>query len=184
MITIHVWKKNTKLNLDYLACDGIVCHHTNGYVARRNGFEMTRSYPKASTLDVDTGAGRYIKSQVERSTGSYSWYAVHRSKIHKKIFNETRKYIDYKVESGGYAELFPCASSDIYGKKKFLPIFYSSREPNNMPFYFNDNQLRSLIWRGLSKTSAKLPTFGFWFFVKKRLWSGFYVQQGSSKVKI
>jgi len=129
-----------KNNSDYLACDGIVCLHTNGYLARKNGFMMSRAYSKSCTLDDDTGVGRFTTAYIKNAVGSIPFFAVHRSETHRLIYNEAKKYVDYKVERGGYAELFPCATSQIYGKYKFLPIFYSSREPNNAPFYFTENK--------------------------------------------
>ena len=70
-------------------------------------------------------------------SGGQHFYAVHRSEILQLIWRESVKYVsDYH-----WGELFAGGLSIIYGKRKFLPIYYSSREPHEYSA-FDENYRR------------------------------------------
>jgi glycosyltransferase domain-containing protein len=69
--------------------------------------------------------------------GGPQFYAVHRSNTLRMIWKESIKYAsDY-----GLGELFSGCMSLICGKRKTLPIFYSTREPHDSsPFEVSDRE--------------------------------------------
>ena len=124
-------------NPDYSSAHGLYFHHTIMDKARKTDFKFNFSYKEWKSLKNNTGAERFLHCYVHRKAHSMPFYAVYRTNLMQFIWEEANEY----VESLAYAELFPCAMSFIYGKNKILPIFYSSREQNNMPFYFESNEV-------------------------------------------
>jgi glycosyltransferase domain-containing protein len=149
-------------NHDYNSCQGLFYSHTNATQTIKNGFTLNSIYSKARSLEEETGKDRFVKQYIDSVTNIHLFYAVHRTNVHKLIWNEATLY----SEGLGYAELFPCAMSSIYGKSKILPIFYSSREPNGiiMGFIVDQNlykEMHSLdktlkLLNGLAKHLAKV----------------------------
>jgi len=150
-------------NPDYICAQGLFYTHTNGSKAKNDGFTIQSIYPNACSLTNDTGKERFLSSYINESSGTLPFYSVYRTDIHQRIWRESVKYVD---GVGGYIELFPCALSDILGTMKVLPIFYSSREPNNAEnfhianidiyreMHSQDKTLKVLM--GLSKQLSKV----------------------------
>lgn len=119
-----------KKNKDFSSAHGFHFCHTNAEDAEKYGFSIAQLYKNGSSSEQDSSVNR-LKSYLSGQTCYYPMYAVHRERVFKKIWMETKTY----VNDWGLSELFPCALSFIIGKMKILPIFYSSREPNTFTWY-------------------------------------------------
>jgi glycosyltransferase domain-containing protein len=149
-------------NPDYSSCQGIYFQHRNAAETSKNRFSLGRLYQNACSLESNSGTKRFNETYIENKVGITMFYAVHRTDIQRSIWNESQKY----SLSRSYTELFPNIASCISGKMKFLPIFYSSREPNNRLVYHTANKEINLemhseentkkLFLGLSKYMSKV----------------------------
>ncbi len=119
-------------NPEYSCAQGIIIHHKLKTKLNVQKFIWTPTYYFTGSNEHPHPHKRLI-SYLAGEGKSYGqhFYAVHRSKLLKKMVSETKRY------ASGYllGELFMGGMSLIYGKLKWLPVFYSSREINDFqPF--------------------------------------------------
>jgi glycosyltransferase domain-containing protein len=109
---------------EYGSAQGEYFHHL---VLRNLIFQgccITPLYQNTSSGDDDKPIARVMSYLSGYSTLPY--YAVHRTKIFKKIWRQTAD-LNLNPHMGEY---FPCALSMCLGKMKKLPVFFISREQN------------------------------------------------------
>ena len=126
-----------KENSDYGSAQGAYFHHL---VLQKRFFQgccITPLYKAASSGEAEKPLARVMSFLTGNSALPY--YAVHRTRNLQTIWEQTAK-LDLNRELG---ELFPCALSMCLGKMKKLPVFYSSREQNNIAI-FNRAQILSM----------------------------------------
>lgn len=134
-------------NLDYTSAHGLYfLHHNSKYE-----FYLSPLYNKGRSSEHDHASAR-VTSYLSGENHYYPMYAVHRTPMLQMSWNETKKY----VCDEGLSELFPCSISLSHGKMKVLPIFYSSREPNDFSWtdgfldeinakIYSDNKIRNAV---------------------------------------
>jgi len=105
-----------ELNNDYIVCHGLykrVSHYHNWFV-------WSKRYNTVSTTDEH----QFNRFQQHLNNYMPTLYAVHRTDIMKKAFNEFAKS---NVGGWVFGELLTSILDSIYGKIKILPIFYCAR---------------------------------------------------------
>ena len=113
-------------NPEYSSCGGRQYNHSIDQKSGLKKYKLNLIYgDNINFYQSDcplTRVGEYLKGDHKY----ISFYQIHTSSHHKKIWNSTKKY----VSDFGLAELHPCAASLILGKIKVLNTAYMSREPN------------------------------------------------------
>jgi glycosyltransferase domain-containing protein len=127
-----------KNNKDYASAHGLYFNHTNAEDAYRKGFSIGPLDRNGRSSEQESAEER-LNAYLSGKTGYYPMYAVHSKVLFQRIWTETNHF----VSDWGLSELFPCALSFIYGKMRVLPVFYSSREPNNY-IWSDENRIREM----------------------------------------
>ncbi|MFW9917952.1 MAG: TIGR00180 family glycosyltransferase, partial [Candidatus Thorarchaeota archaeon] len=119
-------------NPDYSCVQGLYIHHRSASKRKARKFKWAPLYFNAHSIEFEKAHQRvYAYLAIPRKAGGQHYYAVHRSDTLRIIRKETAKYAPvYNL-----GELFSGSLSLIYGKRKILPVFFSSREPHNSPFF-------------------------------------------------
>ena len=139
---------------DYSSAHGLYFNHSSYEKTRSNNFRVDPLYEQGRSSEEKTSAER-VTSYLGGITCNYPMYAVQRTPRFRTIWHETKQY----VSDQGLSELFPCCLSFVYGKMKILPVFYSSREPNNYVGWY-DEKSQAIVYskekieraiKGLSK---------------------------------
>jgi len=127
-------------NPDYSCVQGFYIHHSSASHFKAGKFKWAPLYFNARCIEYVRADERvYAYLAMPSKAGGQHYYAVHRSDTLRLIRRETAKYASvYNL-----GELFSGSLSLIYGKRKILPIFFSSREPHNLP-PFDEEYHRSL----------------------------------------
>lgn len=116
-------------NSDYSLAHGrYITHYIN---QKNNEFDWYPAYINDYSLEIKNPIDR-INYHLSNYTSTF--YAVHRSEILKRIWQEAARY----TSDWGLSEIFPSALSILYGKKKLLNVFYSSREHNMFSWHNKD----------------------------------------------
>jgi glycosyltransferase domain-containing protein len=114
---------------EYGSAQGQYFHHLAVRSLVYKGCSITPLYQMTSSGEDDKPIDRVMSYLSQRST--LPFYAVHRTKDFKKIW---RQIEDLNINSA-LCELLLCTLSMCLGKMKKLPVFYSSRELNNIAIF-------------------------------------------------
>ncbi len=106
---------------DFSSCQGRAILHQ----IKEDDFIWMPNGLKAVSITQENASQRFDSFFPDNYSG-YPLYAVHRTGIHKRIWDEA----DRCVDDWGLSEIFPSCLSVIFGKMKILDCFYSSRETN------------------------------------------------------
>lgn len=131
-------------NHDYSCTQGIIVHHSFFSNFETGRFKWIPTYYKMGSNTYDLPHERlHAYFSNKGKSGGQHFYAVHRSEILQLIWRESVKYVsDYH-----WGELFAGGLSLLYGRRKFLPIFYSSRESHSYS-PFDENYQRECFSLG------------------------------------
>ena len=124
-------------NIDYSSAQGMTYKHYINQVDGEIKFIFKKSI--ANNLSIyNNDPVKRLSSYCKDHTISNSFYAVQRSKIFQKIWIESKNY----SRDWAMSEFIPCALSLLHGKMKVLPIFYASREADQLKWYDDDKLIK------------------------------------------
>jgi glycosyltransferase domain-containing protein len=122
-------------NLDYSCAQGINISHS----LTLKGINWEPMYIWAHSVRYNKASKRLF-SYLSGKAGGTQFYSVYRTELLQLVWKESEKYaIDH-----AFGELFPGSLSLIYGKRKILPVFYTSRESNN--FDWSDDERKKEMY--------------------------------------
>jgi glycosyltransferase domain-containing protein len=127
-------------NPDYSCAQGLYIHHIPASKGKARKFRWVPIYIRGRSINHNRAYERITEYlDLGHRFGCQHYYAIHRSETLKLIRKETAKYAPFY----SLGELFSGCLSLIYGKRKILPVFFSSREPHSLPL-FDEAYHRSL----------------------------------------
>lgn len=113
---------------DYSCVQGMFISH----FIHSNGLYWIPVYQGTVSNEADQADERLRAFLVKGGgMGGTQVFAIHRSDVLKTIWQISSEY----VSDWGLSEIVPASLSLVYGKRKILPVFYSSREPNDYSWY-------------------------------------------------
>ncbi len=123
-----------KRNFDYSCAHGYYYQHYKN----KNEISFSKLYSNSTSAEQNDPIDR-VKFYTTNKMGSYTFYALYRTNTFNKIWDETSKYVHDHLIS----EIFPCCLSLIFGKVKYLRVFYSSREAN-LYSWWSDKRVKEI----------------------------------------
>ena len=152
-------------NSGYSCAQGLYISHKIRIEKQKARFLWVPSYLSMASNIADRPHARIVNYLTNnKNCGGQQFYAVHKTKALKTVWEETVKYSsDY-----GLAEIFSGCMSLVLGKKKILPVFFSSREIHESSAFdlatrkkwYSQDRLKKAV-NGLTFQLIKVDDLGF-----------------------